>query len=86
LISTASTSAREGPTSSSWTCAWDTAPLQGPHGSSCSAIFNVTNRANFSTPSGNVQASNLAAFLNLTSTLQGNSNPRLLQLGARFAF
>jgi hypothetical protein len=49
-------------------------------------IFNVTNRANFSTPSGNVQATNLAAFLNLTSTLQGNSNPRLLQLGARFAF
>jgi hypothetical protein len=49
-------------------------------------IFNVTNRANFSTPSGNMQASNLAAFLNLTSTLQGNSNARLLQLGARFAF
>ncbi|MFB3855068.1 MAG: carboxypeptidase regulatory-like domain-containing protein [Vicinamibacterales bacterium] len=49
-------------------------------------IFNVTNRANFSTPSGNMQASNMAAFLNLTSTLQGNSNPRLLQLGARFAF
>lgn len=49
-------------------------------------IFNVTNRANFSTPSGNMQATNLAAFLNLTSTLQGNSNPRLLQLGGRFAF
>jgi TonB dependent receptor/TonB-dependent Receptor Plug Domain len=46
-------------------------------------IFNVTNRANFSTPSGN-QAS--TDFLNLTGTLQGNSNPRLLQLGARFAF
>jgi hypothetical protein len=49
-------------------------------------IFNVTNRANFSTPSGNNAASNQANFLNLTSTLQGNSNPRLLQLGARFAF
>jgi hypothetical protein len=49
-------------------------------------IFNVTNRANFSTPSGNNQASNQAAFLNLTSTLQGNSNARLLQLGIRFAF
>jgi len=49
-------------------------------------IFNVTNRPNFSTPSGNNQASNLAAFLNLTSTLQGNSNARLLQVGARVAF
>ena len=25
-------------------------------------------------------------FLNLTDTLQGNSNPQLLQIGARFAF
>ena len=49
-------------------------------------IFNVTNRANFATPSGNMAASNAASFLNLTDTLQGNSNPRLLQLGARFAF
>lgn len=49
-------------------------------------IFNVTNRANFATPSGNSQSSNLAAFLNLTDTLQGNSNPRLLQVGVRFAF
>jgi hypothetical protein len=49
-------------------------------------IFNVTNRANFSTPSGNNAANNQANFLNLTSTLQGNSNPRLLQLGARFVF
>ena len=46
-------------------------------------IFNVTNRANFATPTGN-RAS--ADFLNLTGTLQGNSNPRLLQLGTRFAF
>ena len=46
-------------------------------------IFNVTNRANFATPSGNLASDN---FLNLTDTLQGNSNPRLLQLGMRFAF
>jgi Carboxypeptidase regulatory-like domain/TonB dependent receptor len=49
-------------------------------------IFNVTNRANFATPSGNMAVSNIGNFLNLTDTLQGNSNPRLLQLGARFAF
>jgi hypothetical protein len=49
-------------------------------------IFNVTNRANFASPSGNVAVSNAANFLNLTETLQGNSNPQLLQLGARFAF
>jgi outer membrane receptor protein involved in Fe transport len=49
-------------------------------------VFNVTNRANFATPSGNVAVSNTANFLNLTDTLQGNSNPRLLQLGVRFAF
>ncbi len=49
-------------------------------------IFNVTNRANFATPSGNIAVSNTANFLNLTDTLQGNSNPQLLQLGARFAF
>jgi outer membrane receptor protein involved in Fe transport len=49
-------------------------------------IFNVTNRANFATPSGNIAVSNTNNFLNLTDTLQGNSNPRLLQLGARFAF
>ena len=49
-------------------------------------IFNVTDRANFSTPSGNNATNNQANFLNLTSTLQGNSNPRLLQLGARFVF
>ena len=49
-------------------------------------IFNVTNRANFASPSGNIAASNAANFLNLTETLQGNSNPQLLQLGARFAF
>ena len=35
---------------------------------------------------GNNAANNQANFLNLTSTLQGNSNPRLLQLGARFVF
>ena len=46
-------------------------------------IFNITNRANFATPSGNQASTN---FLNLTDTLQGNSNPRLLQLGVRFAF
>jgi hypothetical protein len=49
-------------------------------------IFNVTNRANFASPSGNMAVSNTANFLNLTETLQGNSNPQLLQLGARFAF
>jgi Carboxypeptidase regulatory-like domain/TonB dependent receptor len=49
-------------------------------------VFNVTNRANFATPSGNIAASNTANFLNLTDTLQGNSNPQLLQLGARFSF
>ena len=49
-------------------------------------IFNVTDRANFATPSGNMAASNTASFLNLTQTLQGNSNPRLLQVGVRFAF
>jgi hypothetical protein len=49
-------------------------------------IFNVTNRANFGTPSGNMASTNLDNFLNLQDTLQGNSNPRLLQLGARFAF
>ena len=49
-------------------------------------IFNVTNRANFASPSGNIAASNAGNFLNLTETLQGNSNPQLLQLGARFAF
>jgi Carboxypeptidase regulatory-like domain/TonB dependent receptor len=49
-------------------------------------VFNVTDRANFATPSGNIAVSNTASFLNLTDTLQGNSNPRLLQLGARFAF
>jgi hypothetical protein len=49
-------------------------------------VFNVTNRANFATPSGNNASTNQANFLNLLDTLQGNSNPRLLQLGARFAF
>jgi hypothetical protein len=49
-------------------------------------VFNLTDRANFATPSGNIAVSNTASFLNLTETLQGNSNPRLLQLGARFAF
>jgi hypothetical protein len=49
-------------------------------------IFNVTNRANFATASGNMAAANQANFLNLADTLQGNSNPQLLQLGARFAF
>ena len=49
-------------------------------------VFNVTNRANFATPSGNMASTNLTNFLNLQDTLQGNSNPRLLQLGARFAF
>ena len=49
-------------------------------------VFNVTNKANFATPSGNMASTNLTNFLNLQDTLQGNSNPRLLQLGARFAF
>jgi TonB dependent receptor/TonB-dependent Receptor Plug Domain len=48
-------------------------------------IFNVTNRANFGMPTnfGN-QAD--PQFLNFTQTLVGNSNPRLVQVAARFTF
>lgn len=46
-------------------------------------VFNLTNRANFSTPSSD-QAN--TQFLNLTSTLSGNSNPRLAQVALRFSF
>jgi hypothetical protein len=45
-------------------------------------VFNVTDRTNFSNPSGNQAAQN---FLLLTG-LSTSTNPRLLQLGARFAF
>ena len=47
-----------------------------------SEIFNVTNRANFSDPSGDQASAN---FLRLTG-LSTSTNPRLLQLGARFVF
>ena len=46
-------------------------------------IFNVTNRDNFANPSGNLSAP--ADFLILTG-LSTSTNPRLLQLGARFVF
>ena len=45
-------------------------------------VFNVTNRTNFANPSGNQAAQN---FLLLTG-LSTSTNPRLLQLGARFVF
>lgn len=45
-------------------------------------IFNVTNRTNFDDPSGDQASAN---FLRLTS-LSTSTNPRLLQLGVRFAF
>jgi hypothetical protein len=45
-------------------------------------IFNVTNRTNFANPSGNQAATD---FLILTG-LSTSTNPRLLQLGARFVF
>jgi hypothetical protein len=45
-------------------------------------IFNVTNRANFATPSGDRPNAN---FLRLTG-LSTSSNPRLVQFGARYAF
>jgi hypothetical protein len=46
-------------------------------------IFNVTNRNNFANPSGNLSA--IDDFLILTG-LSTSTNPRLLQLGARFTF
>ncbi len=45
-------------------------------------VFNVTNRTNFSNPSGNLASPN---FLVLTGT-STSSTPRLVQLGARFGF
>lgn len=45
-------------------------------------IFNVTNRTNFGNPTGDQASAN---FLRLTS-LSTSTNPRLLQLGVRFAF
>ena len=45
-------------------------------------IFNVTNRANFATPSGDRANAN---FLRLTG-LSTSTNARLLQFGARYAF
>jgi hypothetical protein len=46
-------------------------------------IFNVTNRTNFANPSGNEAVA--TDFLVLTG-LSTSTNPRLLQLGARFVF
>ena len=46
-------------------------------------IFNVTNRNNFTNPSGNQAAPD--NFLILTG-LSTSSNPRMLQIGARFVF
>jgi len=45
-------------------------------------VFNVTNRVNFSTPSGNQASPN---FLLLTGT-DTSTTPRLIQLGARIGF
>jgi hypothetical protein len=45
-------------------------------------IFNVTNRANFGNPTGDLRSTD---FLRLTS-LRDGAVPRTLQLGARFAF
>ncbi len=46
-------------------------------------IFNVTDRNNFSNPNGNLSATD--DFLILTG-LSTSTNPRLLQIGARFSF
>ena len=45
-------------------------------------VFNLTNRANFADPSGDQSSAN---FLRLTG-LSTSTNPRLVQLGARFSF
>ncbi|HUE88817.1 MAG TPA: hypothetical protein VMO26_22295, partial [Vicinamibacterales bacterium] len=45
-------------------------------------IFNVTNRANFATPNGNRANAN---FLRVTG-LSTSTNPRLVQIGARYSF
>jgi hypothetical protein len=45
-------------------------------------VFNVTNRANFADPTGDQASSN---FLRLTG-LSTSTNPRLVQIGARFSF
>ena len=45
-------------------------------------IFNATNRANFANPSGDRASAN---FLRLTG-LSTSTNPRLLQLMARYSF
>lgn len=45
-------------------------------------VFNVTNRANFDDPSADLASAN---FLRLTG-LSTSTNPRLLQLGARYSF
>ena len=45
-------------------------------------IFNLTNRDNFANPTGDRASAN---FLRLTG-LSASTNPRLLQLGARFSF
>ena len=45
-------------------------------------IFNVTNRANFANPSGDRSNAN---FLRVTS-LSTSTNPRLVQIGARYSF
>ena len=45
-------------------------------------VFNLTNRANFSDPTGDIASAN---FLRVTG-LSTSTNPRLVQLGARFSF
>jgi hypothetical protein len=45
-------------------------------------IFNVTNRANFATPTGDRASAN---FLRVTG-LSTSTNPRLIQFGARYSF
>jgi hypothetical protein len=45
-------------------------------------VFNVTNRANFATPTGDQASAN---FLRVTG-LSTSTNPRLVQFGARFSF
>jgi hypothetical protein len=45
-------------------------------------VFNVTNRANFANPTGDEASAN---FLRVTG-LSTSTNPRLVQIGARYAF
>jgi hypothetical protein len=47
-------------------------------------VFNVTNRANFTNPSGNRRVT--ADFLRLNGLVGGTGFPRQAQLGVRFGF